>query len=50
MQEILKKYFYKGWFVIDIILIYLLIQYIFFYESFIITLVVIKDLFINIFK
>ena len=41
-QKLLKNYFYKGWIVIDILLVYGLIQYLFFKDSFLLTLRIIK--------
>ena len=44
-HKLLKNYFYKGWIVIDILLVYALIQYLFFKDSFILTYRVIKGFF-----
>ena len=46
-QKLLKNYFFKGWIVIDILLVYALIQYLFFKDSFLLTLRVIKGFFIE---
>ena len=46
-QKLLKNYLYKGWIVIDILLVYALIQYLFFKDSFLLTLRVIKGFFIE---
>ena len=46
-QKLLKNYLYKGWVVIDILLVYALIQYLFFKDSFLLTLRVIKGFFIE---
>lgn len=46
LNKLLKNYFYKGWIVIDIILLYGLIQYLFFKDSFLLTIRVIKGFFI----
>ena len=44
-NKLLKKYFYKGWIVLDVILLYGLIQYLFFKDSFLLTIKVIKGFF-----
>tara|TARA_S200000501_G_C20840684_1_gene751457 strand:+ start:456 stop:614 length:159 start_codon:yes stop_codon:yes gene_type:complete len=43
-NKLIKNYFYKGFIVIDVLLLYLIVQYYFFKESFIFTLKVIKGL------
>ncbi len=46
-RKLLKNYFLKGWIVIDILLLYGLIQYFFFKDSFLLTIRVIKDFIIE---
>jgi hypothetical protein len=46
-QKLLKNYLFKGWIVIDILLLYGLIQYFFYKDSFLLTIRVIKDFFIE---
>ena len=47
INKLIKNYFYKGWIVIDIVLLYIAIQYLFFKDSFLLTLRVIKGFFIE---
>ena len=47
INKIIKNYFYKGWIAIDVVLLYFAIQYLFFKESFILTLRIIKGFFIK---
>jgi len=46
-NKLIKNYLYRGWIVIDIFLLYSIIQYFFFRDSFILTLRVIKGFFIE---
>ena len=46
-NKLIKNYFYKGWIVIDILILYGLIQYLFFKNSFLLTINVIKGILIG---